>query len=70
MDSEKLIQQINSLSKKAREVGLTPQEEQTRAELRKQYLDWFRQGFEQRLENIVLVDPDGGQRHLKRKEKK
>ena len=69
MDGKKLLEEINALAKKAREEGLTPEEKTRRDALRKEYVQWFRTGFEQRLENIVLVDPDGNERPLKRKDK-
>ena len=68
MDSKKLLEEINALAKKAKEEGLTEEETARRDQLRQEYLQWFRAGFAQRLENIVLVDPDGSERHLKRKD--
>ncbi|MDD6484429.1 MAG: DUF896 domain-containing protein [Clostridiales bacterium] len=51
MDTKK-IARINELAKKAKESGLTPQEERERAELRAQYLAAVRENFRQTLESI------------------
>ena len=67
MEFEKLLAAINELAKKEKESGLTPEEKETQQKLRKEYVAQFRAGFEKRLENIVLVNPDGTERTLKRK---
>lgn len=67
MEFEKLLAEINALAKKQRESGLTPEEKELQQKLRKEYVATFRAGLEQRLENMVLVDPDGTERHLERK---
>ena len=49
---DELIKRINELAKKKKTVGLTHQELEEQARLRKKYLENFRAGFKQRLENI------------------
>ena len=61
MEFEKLLAAINELAKKQKESGLTPEEKELQQKLRKEYVATFRSGLQQRLDNIVLVDPDGTQ---------
>ncbi len=53
-----LIERINALAKKQREQGLTEQEAKEQQELRKKYLDNFRNNFRKMLDNIEIVDGD------------
>ena len=62
--AENLLTRINELAKKKKTVGLTPQELEEQAHLRKKYLENFRAGFKQRLENIDVETPDGKVRPL------
>ena len=61
---DELIKRINELAKKKKTVGLTPAELEEQAQLRKKYLENFRAGFKQRLENIDVETPDGKVRPL------
>ncbi|MGN0476231.1 MAG: DUF896 domain-containing protein [Ruminococcus sp.] len=61
---DELIKRINELAKKKKTVGLTPDELEEQAKLRKKYLENFRVGFKQRLENIDVETPDGKVRPL------
>ena len=56
---DELIKRINELAKKKKSAGLTKEEAEEQIELRQQYLDKFREGFKQRLENIDVETPDG-----------
>ena len=56
MEHEK-IERISELTRISRE--LTPEEQAERAELRKEYLDGFRENMRQVLEGIRLQRPDG-----------
>ena len=58
MIDPKLIERINKLAKKQKEVGLTEKEQEEQAELRNEYLRLFREGFKQRRENMVFVDDE------------
>ena len=53
------IDRINELAKKKKEKGLTEEEAKEQSKLRKQYLDSFRKGFKQQLENTKVIDPEG-----------
>lgn len=53
------IDRINELAKKKKEQGLTEAEAKEQSKLRKAYLDSFRQGFKQQLENTKVIDPEG-----------
>ena len=50
--------------------GKTKEEAEEQIELRQQYLDKFREGFKQRLENIDVETPDGKVRPLTEFKKK
>ena len=58
MDAES-IARINALAKKKREKGLTPEETAEQQRLRAQYLEEFRRGMEQTLQNVRIKEPDG-----------
>ena len=60
MIDQKLIDKINELARKQKTVGLTDEEKELQAELRKEYLRLFREGFKQQLESIEIVD---GEKH-------
>ncbi|BBD90119.1 MULTISPECIES: DUF896 domain-containing protein [Staphylococcus] len=53
------IDRINELAKKKKEKGLTEAEAKEQSKLRKQYLDSFRKGFKQQIENTKVIDPEG-----------
>lgn len=67
---DELIKRINELAKKKKSAGLTKEEAEEQIELRQQYLDKFREGFKQRLENIDVETPDGKVRPLAEFKKK
>ena len=58
MDAES-IARINALAQKKREEGLTPEETAEQQRLRAQYLEEFRRGMEQTLQNVRIKEPDG-----------
>lgn len=55
MIDQKLIQKINFLAKKSKEVGLTEEEKIEQANLRKEYLRLFKEGFKKQLDSIEIV---------------
>lgn len=65
-----LIQRINALAKKAKTEGLTAEEKEEQVSLRQQYLENFRNHFEQTLASVVVVDENGHRRSLSRDGKK
>jgi uncharacterized protein YnzC (UPF0291/DUF896 family) len=58
MEREK-IARISELAKKKKNVGLTTDEVEEQALLRKQYLDEFRAGFHSTLDNVFIRNEDG-----------
>lgn len=56
---DELIQRINELAKKQREVGLTHEEKAEQQTLRQRYLVRFRSSFTNQLKNTYFVTEDG-----------
>ena len=54
------IERINQLAKKSRtEQGLTPEEKQEQAALRKEYIESMKQSLKSQLDASVVIRPDG-----------
>jgi uncharacterized protein YnzC (UPF0291/DUF896 family) len=66
MKQEK-IDRINQLAKKAREVGLTPEEAVEQKELRAEFIRDFKGNLEAQLENVYIEMPDGSREKLQKK---
>ena len=66
--TDERIMRINELAKKAKTVGLTPEEEAERAALRKEYVAAFRSSLESQLQSIVIMDEQGNKKKLQKKE--
>lgn len=64
---EKLIKRINELAKKAREEGLSEKEKTEQAELRAKYIKAFRQGFENTMSGVYIMDKDGNKKKVEKK---
>ena len=64
---DKLIKRINELYAKSKNEGLTDAEKAEQAELRKKYIQSFRQGVVNTMENVRIVDEDGNEKKLERK---
>ena len=62
------LKRINELAKKSKETGLTEDEKQEQALLRKEYIESFRSGTIQALESVIIIDEFGNKRKLKKKE--
>lgn len=58
MNNEK-IDRINTLYHKAQSVGLTPEEKEEQAALRKEYIESIRRNLRGTLNNISLLNEDG-----------
>lgn len=56
MITKELIDEINTLARKAKNVGLTSEEKKRQLEVRKIYLEAFKENFKQQLEQIEIVD--------------
>lgn len=69
MENSKL-QRINELARIKKERELTAEETSERDALRKEYLDEWRKGAIEVLENTYIQTPDGKKHKLQRKDKK
>ena len=58
-EEEKLIKRIKELTKISRERELTPDEVEERKKLRSAFLENFRAGFRQQLEDTVVIEENG-----------
>ena len=69
MENSKL-QRINELARLKKERELTAEELSERDALRKEYLDEWRKGAVEVLENTYIQTPDGKKHKLRRKDEK
>lgn len=53
------IDRINVLARKSKAEGLTPQEKEEQAALRKEFLESVRRNLRSQLDNIDMVEKDG-----------
>lgn len=64
------IDRINELARKSKTPeGLTPEEKEEQARLRKEYVAAFRKNLEAQLDNTYLVDEKGNKRKVQKKGK-
>lgn len=68
--TEEKIKRINALAHKAKSVGLTDEEKQEQAVLRREYIDSFKASLIGQLENTYIVDEKGNKRKVEKKKKK
>lgn len=59
------IDRINELARKAKTVGLKPEENEERAVLRRAYIDSVVGDLRQQLDNTYIVDSKGNKRKLR-----
>lgn len=59
MLTQKKMDRINALAKKAKEEGLTSDEQKEQAELRSEYIQSFRSSIRKTIENIRIYDAEG-----------
>ena len=59
------IDRINELARTAKTVGLTPEENEERAVLRRAYIDSVVGDLRQQLDNTYIVDSKGNKRKLR-----
>ncbi len=59
------IDRINELARKAKTVGLTPEENEERAVLRRAYINSVVGDLRQQLDNTYIVDSKGNKRKLR-----
>ena len=62
------IDRINELARKSKAEGLTEEEKEEQAALRKEYLADIRKSLEATLSNVYFVEEDGSQTPLKKKD--
>ena len=67
MDMNAVIARINELARKNKAEGLTPEELEERAKLRRIYIDSVKANLVGHLENTTIVHPDGSKTKLERK---
>lgn len=53
------IERINELSKKAKTMGLTPEEKEEQLVLRRAYIDSFKENLRAQLDNMYILEEDG-----------
>ncbi|WP_069725112.1 DUF896 domain-containing protein [Staphylococcus aureus] len=58
-NSDLKIERIKELARKRKEVGGSQEGAKERTALRKAYLESFRKGFKQQIENTKVIDPEG-----------
>ena len=66
---EQLIKRINELARKSKGEGLNDAEKEEQAALRKKYIAMYRQGLENTLSNVYIVDEKGNKRKVEKKKK-
>ena len=68
MVTKEQIERINALARKQREVGLTDEEKNEQATLRRLYIDSFKESLEGQLASITVVEKDGSRHKLEKKQ--
>lgn len=66
MEQQK-IDRINTLAKKAKTKGLTPEETAEQKQLREEYIAEYRANLKAQLDNTVVMDQNGNKRPLRKK---
>ena len=67
MNMNEVIARINELAAKNKAEGLTPEELEERAKLRRIYIDSYKASLVGQLENTYIVYPDGTKKKVTRK---
>ena len=60
------LDRINELARKQRTEGLTEEEKEEQAILRKEYIEAFKASLRSQLDSIVVVDEKGNKKPLKK----
>ncbi len=53
------IDRINELARKQKSEGLTPEEKEEQAVLRREYIESYKRSLVAQLENMYILEPDG-----------
>lgn len=64
---QELIKRINELARKSREQGLDDEEKKEQDALRKEYIRRFRQGMENTLSSVYIMDEKGNKRKVEKR---
>ncbi len=67
MIDQKTIDRINELAKKQRESGLSDGEKAEQAELRRAYINAYKENLEAQLDHMVILRPDGTKEAVKKR---
>lgn len=69
MDPKK-VARINALARKSKTPeGLTPEEKEEQAALRREYIEAYKRDLKNQLDSIVIQEPDGTRHRLPKKPK-
>lgn len=66
---QKKIDRINELYAKSQREGLTPEEKEEQAGLRREYIDSYKRSLVSQLENTYIVDEKGNKKKVQKKGK-
>ena len=64
---QELIKRINELARKSRQQGLDDEEKKEQDALRKEYIRRFRQGMENTLSGVYIMDEKGNKRKVEKR---
>ncbi len=64
---EELIKRINELSRKSKNEGLTEEEKKEQNLLRQKYIQAFRQGMQNTLNNVYIMDEKGNKKKIEKR---
>lgn len=67
MVTQEQINRINELARKSKSDGLTDEEKEEQAKLRRIYIDSFKESLVGQLENTYIVDEKGNKKKVQRK---
>lgn len=69
MISKEQINRINELARKSKQSGLSAEEKEEQAKLRRLYIDSFKGNLISQLENTYIVDEHGNKKKVQKKDK-
>lgn len=69
MISKEQINRINELARKSKQSGLSAEEKEEQAKLRRLYIDSFKENLISQLENTYIVDEHGNKKKVLKKDK-
>jgi len=69
MISKEQINRINELARKSKQSGLSAEEKEEQAKLRRLYIDSIKENLISQLENTYIVDEHGNKKKVQKKDK-